>query len=53
MAKVHNEKIGIEAELSNAHWVVSDLTDQNEDYQQRLNAGVKMNHPQVQPLPWQ
>ena len=44
MAKVQSEKIGTEAELSNTHWVVSDLTGQKEDYQQRLNAGVQ-NEP--------
>ena len=38
MVNVQSEIIGTEAELSNAHWMVSDLTDQNEDYQQRLNA---------------
>ena len=50
MAKVQSEKIGIEAELSNAHWVVSDLTDQKEDYQQRLNAGVQNEPSTATPL---
>ena len=29
---MQNENMGSEAELWNAQWMVSDLTDQNEDY---------------------
>ena len=41
---MQNEKIGIEAEPRNAQWVVTDLTGQNEDKLQRLNARV-LNEP--------